>query len=70
MSPAKQKTDKLYYQISSLVNGLRVLELLAGKESLLILLPLMWFPARRLSGSIRPLEVARQFTPLRWAKQF
>ena len=36
MSQAKQKTDKPYYQISSLVNGLRVLELLAGKESLTV----------------------------------
>lgn len=34
MNQAKQKADKPYYQISSLVNGLRVLELLAGKESL------------------------------------
>jgi IclR family KDG regulon transcriptional repressor len=36
MNQAKQKADKPYYQISSLVKGLRVLELLAGKESLTV----------------------------------
>ncbi len=36
MNPANQKKDKPYYQITSLVSGLRVLELLAGKESLTV----------------------------------